>query len=738
METSMAPSDAGPEALLMDDAMFDLADVLRIIRFRLGIIAGTAVTIIALTAITLFQMTPLYSATALVILEGRQNNVVDIEAVLSGISTDPSSVENQIQILTSRGLAGRVVDTLNLQNDPEFNPRLDETGPSLIQALNPLRWFGSAGESLLSEAQETERAHDEIVSRFLSGLSVQPVGRSTAMQIVIQSPSAQKATRMANAVAEAYVDDQLNAKFEATERATSWLSERITSLAEEVQNAEAAAARYRAENALIATSNNTSVAGQQLTELNAQLIIARSNLAEQEARYAQVAALQGSGRSADVNTVVDSLLIGQLREQETQLLRQEAEMSSRYGPRHPEMLNLQSEKQNLIIKINEEVARVVQTTENEVIVARARVRSLQSSLAALEGQASEQNQARVRLGELEAQAATKRVLYETFLIRFNETEGQDEIEVPDARIVSAATTPGAPSHPNKRLALGIAVPGGLVLGFLIAFFVERLDTGFRTASQVEKLLGLPVLATVPELSGTSKSKGSAASRVVDKPMSSLAESIRGLQMGLILSNVDKRPKVVLLTSAVPGEGKTTLAISLARVAAKAGQKVIVIDCDFRRPTLDKTLGVKNLSGGVIGVLAGEISLDKAVFKDPLSDAYFLPAEKRASNPSDLLNSLRMERLMESFRQNYDLVIVDSAPLLPVNDTRGILRFVDAVLLVVRWEKTPRDAATSAARVLADVNAPVVGVALTRADTKRFQHYSYGYQNYYSYNKYYSD
>ncbi|MGY9106423.1 MAG: hypothetical protein ACKVG0_07805, partial [Alphaproteobacteria bacterium] len=173
--------------------------------------------------------------------------------------------------------------------------------------LNPLRWFGSAGESLLSEAQETERAHDEIVSRFLSGLSVQPVGRSTAMQIVIQSPSAQKATRMANAVAEAYVDDQL---FEATERATSWLSERITSLAEEVQNAEAAAARYRAENALIATSNNTSVAGQQLTELNAQLIIARSNLAEQEARYAQVVALQGSGRSADVNTVVDSLLIG--------------------------------------------------------------------------------------------------------------------------------------------------------------------------------------------------------------------------------------------------------------------------------------------------------------------------------------------------------------------------------------------------------------------------------------------
>jgi len=297
--------------------------------------------------------------------------------------------------------------------------------------------------------------------------------------------------------------------------------------------------------------------------------------------------------------------------------------------------------------------------------------------------------------------------------------------------------PTVPSAPNTRTAMELAGIAGLILGFLLALLVERLDSGFRTTSQVEKTLGLPVLATIPEISWSGKAAQSATDRVVDKPMSSFAEAIRGLQMGLLLSNVDKPPKVVLVTSAVPGEGKTTVAVSLARLAARSGKKVIVIDCDLRRPATARALGINKSERGLVEVLTGEKTLDQCLEKDPRSSMQILPVKLKTGNPPDLLGSNAMEKLIAGLKASYDLVVIDSAPLLPVHDTRILARHVDAALFVVRWEKTPRDAAKNATRILSDSHAPVTGIVLTRANAKRFRYYSYGYQSYYSYNKYYS-
>ena len=309
--------------------------------------------------------------------------------------------------------------------------------------------------------------------------------------------------------------------------------------------------------------------------------------------------------------------------------------------------------------------------------------------------------------------------------------------MPDSRIISHAVLPTAPSAPNKKLTLELAFAGGVFLGFLLALLVERLDSGFRTASQVEKTLGLPVLGTIPEIAWGRRSPEAATDRVIDKPMSSFAEAIRGLQMSLFLSNVDKPPKVILLTSAVPGEGKTTVAVSIARLAARNGKKAIVIDCDLRRPATGKALGITKFDWGMVEVLTGEKSLEQCLQKDPRSELKVLPVKLKSGNPPDLLGSQAMEKLVATLRANYDLVILDSAPLLPVHDTRILARLVDATVFVVRWEKTPRDAARNAARILADIHAPLAGIILTRANTKRFQYYSYGYQSYSSYNKYYT-
>jgi capsular exopolysaccharide synthesis family protein len=227
-----------------------------------------------------------------------------------------------------------------------------------------------------------------------------------------------------------------------------------------------------------------------------------------------------------------------------------------------------------------------------------------------------------------------------------------------------------------------------------------------------------------------------ADYIIEKPLGSYSEAVRGLQIGLIQANVDERPKVVLITSSVPDEGKTTVALSMARLAARAGSKVVLVDADLRRPAVSKSLGLEKVENGLVEVLSNQIPLAGALREDPMSSLLVLPANKTAASPPDLLASAAMERLIGELRDVFDLVIIDTAPILPVNDTRVLTRMANAVVFIVRWDKTPRDAVVNAARILTDSCTRVAGVALTRADPARYRYYSYGYQNYYSYEKYY--
>ena len=731
------PSDTGADASPHNETVFDLTDLLRVVRVRQKIILGTALAVVTLTAIILFNLVPLYKATALVMLDQRQNKVEDVGAILSGLATDPTSIENQVQILRSRSLMLRVIDKLHLDQDPEFGPAKPSALSSVTYYLNPVHWFGPSVSTLTDEQKLTDQ-HNKITDSLLGRLTVAAQGRSSALQLNFLSSSATKSAEIVNAIADAYVEDQLNAKFDATQKATQWLGERIQQLSAQVQAADAAVQQYKVENNITETAGGGSIVDQQLAQLNGQLITARSDLAEQEAKYSRVRDMAQSGHSADVSQVVASPLILQLRQQESDLLRQEGEFSTRYGPLHPKTLDIKSQKRNLEGKIAEEVQRVVQTVENDVSVARARVGSLQASLNGLEGQSGVQGKAKIKLSQLQAAATSSRSLYEAFLSRFKETQGQEGIQTPDARIISKAETPNSPSFPNKSLTLGVAIPGGLLLGFLFAMLAERLDAGFRTTTQVERLLGVPVLTTMPEIPGYEKAHENAADRIVEKPMSAFSESVRGLRMGLVMSNVDKRPKVILVTSSVPDEGKTTVAISLARLAALSGEKVVLVDGDLRRPSIAGSLGLAQDSKGIIDMLTGEAGLELCVVSDPRSPVSVLTAAKGAVSPPDLLGSVAMSRVVAGLRNHFDLVVIDSAPLLPVNDTKILAQLADAVVFVVRWEKTPRDAVVQAVRHLMDVNAPVAGVVLSRANTERYKYYSYGYQDYHNYNKYYSD
>jgi polysaccharide biosynthesis transport protein len=375
---------------------------------------------------------------------------------------------------------------------------------------------------------------------------------------------------------------------------------------------------------------------------------------------------------------------------------------------------------------------------NAVLVARTHVNSLEDSLAKISRVSATENQTRVKLIELQSTAASSRSLYETFLSKFKETQGQSAVETPDARVISRAQLPKNASAPNKTQDMELAIAGGLFLGFLLAMLEEKLDAGFRTGIQVERLLELPVLATLPEVRKLNDKETSVADRVIVKPLSAYAEGVRGLQMGLVLSNVDRNPKVVIVSSSVPDEGKTTVAISLARIAALSGKKVVLMDCDLRRPGVARMMGQKGLKCGLVHLLAGKAKLEDCLVKDPLSNVMIMPAVGRTASPPDILGSAAMAHFMKHLRDHYDLIVIDSAPLLAVNDTKILTGIADTLLFVVRWEKTPREAAIGALRGLATSGAPVAGVVLARADSTRHHYYSYGHGSYQSYRKYYAE
>ena len=282
-----------------NETVFDLTDLLRVIRVRKKIILGTALAVVAITALALFRLTPLYSAKSLVMLDQRQNKVEDVGAVLSGLPTDPTSIENQVQILRSRNLLSRVIDKQHLMDDSKFGPGQPNLLAAAVYFLSPLHWF-TQSVSTKTDAEKLQDERNAIIDRLLGSETVAAQGRSSAILITFDSADANKAAAICNAIADAYVEDQLEAKFEATQKATVWLADRIRELSNQVQTADAAVQEYKAENGLTETVNGTSLVDQQMADLNGQLITARSDLAEKDARYARVVELQRTGHAEDV------------------------------------------------------------------------------------------------------------------------------------------------------------------------------------------------------------------------------------------------------------------------------------------------------------------------------------------------------------------------------------------------------------------------------------------------------
>lgn len=723
----------------------DITAQFNVLRRRWRLVAAAVVGALVLTSLLLAVLAPRYTANIQILLDPRKQNVIQSQqAIVQGVQLDTGVVESEVSILLSFGIARRVTEKLNLFQDPEYNGAADNgfslSPGALLRSLGGI--FGRNPAAPVTEELGLSPAQVATIRRVRESITARRVGLTFVIDVGFTSLDPAKAAHIANAVGEAYLVEQLEARYDAAKRASGWLNERLQGLAQQVQSAEKAVAEYRAAHKIVETSTGA-IDKQQVAELSAQLALARARTVETRAKFEQAErTMTQGGNIAAVAEVLQSPVVTSLRAQEAEVARREADLTSRYGPLYPQVVTVRAELADIRRGIKSEVDRIITNVKSEYEVSQKREQSLQDSIDRLTGVATQNDESRIRLRELERDAETTRSLYQSFLSRFKETREQTTLEASDSRVISQATAPPVPSSPRKSVYYGLGLVLGLLFGVMGAFLLDYIENGYATAEAVESELNLPVLAVLPALS---KEEIDPAGRgetimtyVATKPMARFSEAVRSARVALSLSNVDNPPRLVLVTSSVPSEGKSTMACAMAVSAAASGQRTLLIDGDLRHPSSSKTFAL-NDSAGLVELLAGTVKPEQVVRAFSNMSLSVLPSGASTKNPPDLLSSQRMRALLQTARESYDLVVIDAPPVTAVIDSLALAPYVDKIAFVIEWENTPREVVARAMNVLGDQREKVAGVLLNKVDLDQIRfrqsYYSYYNKRYGKYEKY---
>lgn len=718
-DTLPRAENAGSGASLLPDPL----DVIRIIRRRLPVFLTVFVVICALVATYALTRRKIYESTASVLIEPRKSDVIDFNAVVSGLPPDTNVVDTQVQLIASPTVALRVIRALHLDQDSEFAAKQSE--PTLVAGSGVA---GSGGDKIkLTEGERTA------ITNLARAVSVYRSGLTYVINITAASLRPEMSARIANEYAHQYLTLQRSQTVERTEQAAQWTQKRADELRAEAVSDDAALQHYMIANNLLSSDGKT-MAEQEVSRLNQQIADAQAQLAEQQGKLSaargQVA--QGGG-GADIGAALSSETVRALRQQEATASANLANLTARYGDQYPDVIKARDELRDVQRQLAGELGRIRSTLAANVRIAQTRLSSLESSQSRATGSLSANGNAQIGLMQLQRKADASRAVYNAFLARAKETSAQVTIPQSDASIATAAHTPDLPTSPNLKLLALAGIALGIVGGLISILIAEYLDRGIGTKEDVERKLGVRYAGSIPELRSTlGRRRNDAPPHVyiLDHPMSAFAEALRGLASFIRLRDPEKA-KVIVFTSALPREGKSTVAVCLGRSLALSGARVVLVDFDVRRRTASNLL-VGPLEGEhLFEVLKGTRSLDDALVKDSATDLVILPTRGPAS-PNDVIESDDVERLFARLRAHFDVVIVDTAPTLALVETRTIAAHADAVLLIAAWRKSSVKAAEAALDLLQQAGAPVVGAALSRVDIRKFaatgQADAFGYHN----------
>ena len=676
---------------------------------------------------------PVYRSTATILIEPNKPKVVSIEEVYSSLTTTQQYFQTQVEILNSRELAATLVRKLKLVEHPVLNPATKP--PAFYEKWLPKGFLRKAEDAAALPPQLVER---QVIGAVQGGISTQLVRGSHLIRISYDSLDPELAAAVPNALADVFIDADLESRMQMNRKATAFLTGQTATLKKKVAEAEQALQSFRERERIIDTKalSQAGVASQ-VEALTTSLLEARRRRNELEYAYQQVSALaQGKSQESleSIPAIQKHPLVLKLREAEAEAERRHADASKRYGAEHPRMVAAESELKSARENARRGLAGAVQTVTREFESARANEAAIERTLNTAKADVQNLNRKEFQLAALEREVATSRQFYDMFMQRYKETSISGEMHSPIARVVDPAIVPAGPFGPNKRLIVGLALLTALLASCSLALLLERLDNTIKTSHEVETRLGVPTLGI---LNITKVKKGLQLERVfLEDPQTSFSEAIRTIRSGVMLSSIDSPKKIVLVTSSIPEEGKTTVAANLAFALGQV-KKTLLIDADMRRPKIGRVLGGANSNLlGLSQLVTGEATLERCVY--PVAGGmqlHVLPAGRIPPNPLELLASHRFTDAMERLTANFEVIVIDSPPVQLVSDALVLSNIATDVIYVVKADDTPYPLARMGIRRLRRVNAPILGVVLNQLDVLRADRY---YGEYSGYGKRYYD
>jgi exopolysaccharide transport family protein len=705
----------------------------------ISVIAGIFLTV----AIASLRQTPIYEAVGRIAVNKADPNLITFKDSGPVVDYyDQSDLDTEVRILQSDLMALQVIRQLNLDKRPEFGGHADAKTSNLV--ADPLQADSNRTSSLLSA--------------FRGNLHVTLIPNTRIIEIHYNSTDPQLAAGAVNTLASTYVEQNFKTKFESTMQASDWLSKQLVDLQMKVETSQEKLVRYQKEHEILGTDEKTNIITEKLDELNKEMTAAESDRMEKEAVYRQtqsndpdaIAAAIIADSSGNASAATSGLL-DKLREQQANLRIQVADLSTQFGPQYPKVAQLNSQLKEIDHQLQSETNKAVDHLKGQYLAALQRENMLRASFEKQKQEANKLNESAIEYSILKRDLDSNRTLYEGLLEKLKEAGVTAGLRSNNFRIIDAARVPTSPSEPNIPRNLTFALMLGVISGVGLAFILENMDNTVRTPEQATALSGLPALGMIP-LGSKSVSHGPTGKRLGLTPISSkeavetvtqvrpqsqMAESYRALRTSLLLSNLGAPPKVIMVTSARPQEGKTTTSINTAIVLAQKGVRVLLIDADLRRPSVHKTLGMGPRSG-LSNVLTGSATAQQAITTSPvLPNLFILPAGTPPPNPAELLASSNMRDLIAELRAEFDHIVIDTPPTLSVTDAVVLSPRADATILVIRSGQTTKQALRRARDILTQVNAHVAGVLLNAVDlTSPDYYYYYEYQG--KYGQYYQE
>jgi succinoglycan biosynthesis transport protein ExoP len=675
----------------LSDLVTQIRDVVRRRWLTLALIAAAVLT---LGIVLILMMTPQYTASARVRIDPSRNPLASTPQEAQQ-ALSPEAIETEVTVLKSMDLSRAVVRRLGLQNDPEYTKFMTD--------------------NLASAAMSAEQREITIASQLQGGLSVDREKLTYILGVRFTSRDPVKAAKIANAFAQTYIDSKVGSKTGTSQRQADFFQKRLEALGREVRSAEAQVAAYRAQAGIRGATEGyagTTIADQQVAPLTSSLANAESEAAAARSNLAAAQQQIRAGGIDAVSEVLSSQVIADLRRQRAEVLRSQGEVQARYGERHPESIRVRDQLAGIDAQLREESTRVVASLRANAAAAEARADSLRGTMHRLEGEQASSTRAAALAASLEREAAAKRNAYDKMSQLSLESTQSAQNQIAQAEIVDAAQPPNRPSAPNKPLLITLAAIVALGAGAGTIAIQEMLVSGLRTVDDVETQLGIPVLSAVPKVPRTANP----ANLLLEKPTSLYAESLRIARAAILGVKGGASPHVIAITSALPSEGKTTTALSFARILAANNSRTLLIECDVRRAAMRHLVGERPKGPGLVEVLHGEARVDEAITPGDVPGLDHLLVRDTYFSSEDLFGTGAMEDLLTGMRQRYDLIVLDLPPLVGLADGRFLAAQADTVALVIRWDSTPASAASSALSWLRSDGAHVSGAIYTMVDS----------------------